>query len=138
MLTITNLSKSYRRQQVLESVNWFAPDRTRIGLTGMNGAGKSTLLKLIAREVEPDAGEIVLPKGTTVGYLPQEIIGISGRTVLEEALGAFAEVHALEAECRRLEAALADGPVDGPEHDRLMAAYHDVRERFDAQARYDL
>ena len=138
MLTISNLSKSFRGQRILDGVNWFAPERTCIGLTGMNGAGKSTLLKLISGEAEADAGEIVLPKGTTVGYLPQEVVGVSGRTVLEEAMNAFAEQHALESECRRLEDALAAAPVEGPEHDRLMVAYHDVRERFDAQARYDL
>ena len=138
MLTISNLTKAFRGQRILDAVNWFAPDRTRIGLTGMNGAGKSTLLKLIAGEAEPDSGEINLPRGTTVGYLPQEVIGVSGRTVFDEAIAAFADLHALEAECRRLEDALAAAPVEGPEHDGLMAAYHDVRERFDAQARYDL
>jgi ATP-binding cassette subfamily F protein 3 len=138
VLTISNLTKAFRGQRILDAVNWFAPDRTRIGLTGMNGAGKSTLLKLIAGEAEPDSGEINLPRGTTVGYLPQEVIGVSGRTVFDEAIAAFADLHALEAECRRLEDALAAAPVEGPEHDGLMAAYHDVRERFDAQARYDL
>ena len=138
MLTISNLSKSFRGQRILDGVNWFASERTCIGLTGMNGAGKSTLLKLIAGEVEADGGEIVLPKGTTVGYLPQEVVGASGRTILEEAVTAFADQHALEAECRRLEEAMAAGPVEGPEHDRLMAAYHDAREEFDSQARYDL
>ena len=81
MLTIASLSKAYRGQRILDGVNWFAPDRMRIGLTGMNGAGKSTLLKLIAGEIEADSGEINLPKGTTVGYLPQEVIGITGRSV---------------------------------------------------------
>jgi ATP-binding cassette subfamily F protein 3 len=138
MLTISTLSKTFRGQRVLDGVNWFAPDRTRIGLTGMNGAGKSTLLKLIAGEMEADSGEIVLPKGTSVGYLPQEVIGVSGRTVLEEALGAFADLHALEAECRRLENALGAAPVEGPEHDQLMAAYQETRERYDTEARYDL
>jgi ATP-binding cassette, subfamily F, member 3 len=138
VLTVSNLSKTYRGQRVLDGVNWFAPDRTRVGLTGMNGAGKSTLLKVIAGQIEPDSGEISLPRGTSVGYLPQEVIGISGRTVFDEAMSAFADLHALEAECRRLEDALGAAPVEGPEHDQLMTAYHDVRERFDGQVRYDL
>ena len=53
-------------------------------------------------------------------------------------MAAFADLHALEAECRRLEDALAAAPTEGSEHDRLMVAYHDVRERFDAEVRYDL
>ena len=138
MLTLANLTKTFRGQPILDGVNWFAPARTCIGLTGANGAGKSTLLKLIAGEMDTDTGDIVVPKGTTVGYLPQEVLGTSGRTVREAALEAFAEVRGLEAECRRLENALADAPVEGPEHDRLMAAYHDAREQFDARARYDL
>ena len=138
MLTIANLSKTFRGQRIFDGVNWFAPERTCIGLTGMNGAGKSTLLRMIAGQMEPDRGEIVLPKATTVGYLPQEVVGVKGRTVLAEAMDAFADQHALEAECRRLEDAMAHAPTTGPEHDALMAAYHDVRERFDALARYDL
>jgi ATP-binding cassette subfamily F protein 3 len=138
VLTIANLSKTFRGQRILDGVNWFAPERTCIGLTGMNGAGKSTLLRMIAGQMEPDGGEIVLPKGTTVGYLPQEVVGVTGRTVLAEAMDAFADQHALEAECRRLEDALAHAPTTGAEHDALMASYHDVRDRFDATARYDL
>jgi len=138
VLTLANLSKAFRGQQILDGVNWFAPARTCVGLTGANGAGKSTLLKIIAGQMEADRGDVVVPKGASVGYLPQEVLGSSGRTVMAAALDAFAELHALEAECRRLEHALADAPVEGPEHDALMAAYHDARERFDAQARYDL
>jgi ATP-binding cassette subfamily F protein 3 len=138
VLTISSLSKSFRSQRVLDGVNWFAPARTCIGLTGANGAGKSTLLRLVAGEMEADSGDIVLPKGTSVGYLPQEVLGSSGKTVMEAGLEAFADVRALEQECRRLEDALAHAPVEGPEHDRLMAAYHDAREHFDARARYDL
>jgi ATP-binding cassette subfamily F protein 3 len=138
VLTLANLSKAFRGQQILDGVNWFAPARTRIGLTGANGAGKSTLLRLIAGEMEVDRGDIVLPKGTSVGYLPQEVLGGSGRTVREAALEAFADIRALEASCRRLEDELAHAPVEGPEHDRVMAEYHDARERFDSRARYDL
>ena len=114
MLTISNLSKSFRGQRILDGVNWFAPDRTCIGLTGMNGAGKSTLLRLIAGQMEPDSGEIVLPKGTT-RRVPAAggHRGLRADRAASEAMDAFADLHALEAECRRLEDALAACAGDG-------------------------
>ncbi|MFI5366313.1 MAG: ABC-F family ATP-binding cassette domain-containing protein [Candidatus Binatia bacterium] len=138
MLTITSLCKRYGAQLVLDGVNWFVPDGARVGLVGVNGSGKSTLLRMIAGEVEPDDGAIVVPKGTTVGYLAQEVFGISGRTVLEHALSAFAEVRTLEAECRRVEHELADVPADDPRHDALMETYTRLRSEWDTCGSYDM
>jgi ATP-binding cassette subfamily F protein 3 len=138
VLTIANLRKRYGGQVVLDGVNWFVPDGARVGLVGANGSGKSTLLRMIAGEVEPDDGSIVVPKGTTVGYLAQEVFGISGRTVLEQALSAFADISALEAECRRVEHELAEVPAEDPRHDVLMQTYTRLRHEWDTHGSYDM
>ena len=138
MLTVTNLQKSFGGQVVLDKVNWFVPLGGRVALVGANGSGKSTLLRMIAGEIEADAGTISTPKGTDVGYLPQEIMGLSGRTVLAEAMTAFDHVREIEAECRRLENALAHSAADDPEHDALMAAYAAAREAWDTHGSYDM
>ncbi len=138
MLTITNLRKRYGSQSVLDGVNWFVADGARVGLVGANGSGKSTLLRLIAGEGEADEGSIVLPKETTVGYLPQEVFGIAGRTVLDHALTAFADVRALEAECRRVEHELGEVPADDPRHDALMETYTRLRHDWDTHGTYDM
>ena len=138
MLTISNLRKRYGSQVVLAGLNWFVPEGARVGLVGANGSGKSTLLRVIAGEVEPDDGNVGVPKDCTVGYLPQEVFGLSGRTVLEQALTAFADVRALEAECRRVEHALAEVPVDDPRHDELMATYTHLRAEWDTCGSYDM
>jgi ATP-binding cassette, subfamily F, member 3 len=138
VLTISNLRKRYGGQIVLDGMNWFVPDGARVGLVGANGSGKSTLLRMVAGEVEPDDGAIVVPKGTTVGYLAQEVFGVSGRTVLEQALSAFAEVRALEAECRRVEHELAEVPADDPRHDALMETYTRLRHDWDTHGSYDM
>ncbi len=138
MLTINNLGKRYGNQALFARVNWAVPPGTRVGLVGANGSGKSTLLRMIAGEVEPDDGTIVVPRETTIGYLPQEVFGLSGCTVLEHALGAFAEVRALEAECRRVEEQLAEVPVDDPQHDVLMETYTHLRGDWDARGCYDM
>ena len=137
MLTVTNLSRSFGSQTVLDAVNWFVPAGARVGLVGANGAGKSTLLRMIAGVEAPDDGSIIVPKGTTIGYLPQEVMGLSGRTVRGEALDAFADILALERRCRDLEESLAQTAADDPAHAGIMEAYARAREEWDAQGRYD-
>ena len=137
MLTVTNLRRAFGSQVIFNGANWSVGDRERVALVGANGSGKSTLLRMIAGLDEPDDGVISVPRGGTVGYLPQDGLETTGRTVLEEALDAFADLRALERECRSLEEALAHRPADHPEHDALFAAYGRARGRWDAEGRYD-
>ncbi len=137
MLTITHLHRRFGSQTIFDGASWFVGEHERVGLVGPNGAGKSTLLRLISGLDQPDDGLIILPRGATVGYLPQEVLGVSGRTVIEEALGAFADVLELERECRRLEQALSEHPPDDPEYASILEAYTAVRERWDHEGSYD-
>jgi ATP-binding cassette subfamily F protein 3 len=138
VLTISNLRKRYGGQTILDGANWFVPDGCRVGLVGANGSGKSTLLRLVAGLVEPDDGTIAVPKECSIGYLPQEVFGLSGRSVLEQALSAFADVRALEAECREVEHELAEMPADDPRHDALFERYTKLRGEWDTHGAYDL
>jgi ATP-binding cassette subfamily F protein 3 len=138
VLTVNNLSKAFGAQIVLGGVNWFVPPGARVALVGANGSGKSTFLRIVAGEVEADDGSISMPKGATVGYLAQEVFGLGGRGVLDEAMSAFEHVHEIAAECARLEHALAETAADDPRHDELMAAYALAREAWDAHGSYDL
>ena len=103
MLSLAGISKRYGSQVVLDEVAWGVPDGARVGLAGPNGAGKSTILRILAGELEPDAGTIALPRGARVGHLPQHILGLGGETVLGHALAAFADLHALEQRRAELE-----------------------------------
>src|SRR6184192_2091477 len=137
MLNLSGIAKRYGGQVVLADVTWGVPDGARVGLTGPNGAGKSTLLRIIAGEVEPDAGAIAVPRGATVGYLPQHILGVRGVTVRAHALSAFAELHALEARRTALEQALATVDPASGEYARVMERYAAVCEEWDHHGRYD-
>jgi ATP-binding cassette subfamily F protein 3 len=138
MLSLVGVSKQYGSQVVLREVDWSVVGGERVGLAGANGAGKSTLLRIVAGIVEPDRGEVCFKKGATVGYLPQEIIGSSGETVLASALAAFEEIHALEARCRDLEHRLEGVDPRSVEAARLMDEYAVAREEWDHRGSYDL
>jgi ATP-binding cassette subfamily F protein 3 len=137
VLNLAGISKRYGSQVVLSDVTWSVSDGARVGLTGPNGAGKSTLLRIIAGEVEPDAGTIALPRGATVGYLPQHVLGARGVTVRAHALAAFADLHALAERRSSLEHALATVPPESAEYAAVMDRYVAVCEEWDHRGRYD-
>src|SRR5581483_6378123 len=137
MLSVAGVFKRFGGQVVLDDVTWAVPDGARVGLTGPNGAGKSTLLKIIAGEVEPDRGTVALPRGATVGYLPQHILGARGVTVRAHALEAFADLHELAERRESLEHALATVSPEGDDYDGLMERYVAVCAEWDHRGRYD-
>jgi ATP-binding cassette subfamily F protein 3 len=138
MLSLAGISKRYGSQVVLDEVVWSVPDGARVGLAGPNGAGKSTILRILAGELEPDAGTIALPRGARVGHLPQHILGLGGETVLGHALAAFADLHALEQRRADLEHQLATVDPQRDEYAAIMDRYVAVCEEWDHRGRYDI
>ena len=98
MIQLSALSKSFGDRVLLDAVNWQIDDRERVGLSGPNGAGKTTLLKMLAGLDEPDGGLVVKPSGLTIGYLPQDGLVHTGRTLREEAGLAFKPLLDMRAE----------------------------------------
>ena len=130
MIQLSNLSKSFGGRVLLDAVSWQIDDRERVGLSGPNGAGKTTLLKMLAGLEEPDSGNIIKPYGLTVGYLPQDGLEHSGRTLLEEAGLAFKPLLDMRDEIARLEERLGDESVPETEHAVMLSRYSDLQEAF--------
>jgi ATP-binding cassette subfamily F protein uup len=61
------------RKQLLDRVTWQAGPGDRIGVIGVNGSGKTHLLRLLAGELQPDAGRVVIGQTVRVGYLSQHV-----------------------------------------------------------------
>ncbi len=96
VIQLHSISIALGGHPILDNLSWSVRPRRRIGLIGANGAGKTTLLRLLAGELEPDEGTIA--RAGSIGYLAQDVQEHdTGRTVIDEALGAFEELNALEA-----------------------------------------
>jgi ATP-binding cassette, subfamily F, member 3 len=130
VLQLSTISKSFGERVLFEDITWQIDDGERVGLCGPNGAGKTTLLKMMAGLDEPDTGGIVKPSALTVGYLPQDGLSHTGRTILDEASSAFAGLLEVKREMHTIEERLGDAPVAADEHDAMLERYSALQDRF--------
>src|ERR1700733_1699167 len=85
MLTVSQITKSFGGRVLFEDASLQVNRGDRIALIGPNGAGKTTLFNILLGHDQPDEGSIVLHRGVTVGYLPQESAAVGEETVLQVA-----------------------------------------------------
>jgi ATP-binding cassette subfamily F protein 3 len=130
VLQLQDVTKAFGEKVLLEHVTWQVGDRDRVGLCGPNGAGKTTLLKMLAGLDEPDSGVIQKPNALTLGYLPQDGLSHSGRTVVAEASLALKPLLDMKAEMHALEEQLGDASLNETDHEAILARYSDVQDRF--------
>lgn len=131
MISVNNLSIQFTGTNLFDNVTFNINDRDRIGLVGKNGAGKSTLLKIIAGLQQPETGTIIVAKDQTIGYLPQEMIPNSSRTIIDEALTAFEQIDLLETELLNLTNEIASRTdYNSKEYEQLLNRHHDVNEHI--------
>ena len=124
MISIDNLSIEFNARSLFDDVSYVINPKDRIALVGKNGAGKSTLLKILAGLQQPTRGQVSMPRGTTVGYLPQVMVLSDQRTVMEEAEKAFEAIHAMKDEIERLRKEMEERT------DYDTAEYHELIDRF--------
>ena len=84
MISINNLTVAYGGFTLLDAIDFHISDGEKIGLVGKNGAGKSTLMKIIMGLEKPDSGRLEMPRGQTIGYLPQIMEHHRGKSVIDE------------------------------------------------------
>ena len=130
MLAINNLSVQFTGTNLFENVTFNIGDHDRIGLVGKNGAGKSTLMKILCGWQQPETGSLIIASGQTVGYLPQEMVPDTTRTVIDEALTAFSQIDALITEQQRLTDEIATRTdYESAAYTKLLNRHNDITEQ---------
>ena len=133
MIQLTGAAKRFGPKTLFENLDWLVTPNERAGIVGANGTGKSTLLKILAGMDSLDAGSITVMKGASVGYLPQEGLSLSGRTVFAECMTVFADLLALEQEQETLAHKLSELDPASPEYAQVADRFHRAEGEFRAR-----
>ena len=138
MIQLTDAGKRFGHKLLFQNLNWLITPQDRVGLVGANGTGKSTLLKILADMETLDYGTISRPKAMSAGYLPQDGLSLRGRTVFDECLAVFADVHEMERELEDLTRRMSEIDPAGAEYDQVSERFHRVQSEFLHRDGYNL
>lgn len=131
MISMNNISMRFGAKILFDEVSLRVAGKDRVSLVGSNGAGKSTMLKVIAGLIKPDDGEVAVSKHTTVGYLPQEGIEYTGKTLYEEVYSSAGDINAIQDEMRQIEKEMEEfQDTMSDEFMDLINEYGELQERF--------
>jgi ATP-binding cassette, subfamily F, member 3 len=102
MLSLQQAGKRFGPRVLFLEADWLIRNDEKTALVGANGTGKSTLMKILCGLETLDYGTLEKTRGISIGYLPQEGLQLTGRTVFNECLKVFDELHEMEREIEQL------------------------------------
>jgi ATP-binding cassette subfamily F protein 3 len=138
MIQLSGAGKRFGHKLLFENTDWLITPHDRVGLVGANGTGKSTLMKVLAGLDTFDYGSLVVAKGTTAGYLPQDGLSLSGRTVFTECMAVFTELHAMERELETLTHRISELDHTSAEYADVADRYHSLEHEFRTRDGYSI
>ncbi len=136
MIQLSSAGKRYGHKLLFEGADWLITPRDRVGLVGANGTGKSTLMKILAGLETLDYGSSSTAKGISAGYLPQDGLALSGRTVFAECMTIFAQLRGLEQEMEDLTRSMSELDHASREYAQVAERYHRIEHEFQTRDGY--
>ena len=108
MLTVSNLSVQFGKRILFDEVNTTFVQGNCYGVIGANGAGKSTFLKILAGDIDPTSGRVILEPGKRMSVLNQNHNMFDEHTVLETVMMGNKVLFAVKSEMDALYADYTD------------------------------
>jgi ATP-binding cassette, subfamily F, member 3 len=136
MIQLSGAGKRYGHKLLFQNVDWLITPQDRLGLVGANGTGKSTLMKILAGQETLDYGKITTARGISAGYLPQDGLTLSGRSVFAECMSVFSELRAMEQEMEDLTRRMSELDHSGAEYAQVADRFHRVQHEFTTRDGY--
>jgi ATP-binding cassette, subfamily F, member 3 len=138
MIQLSGAGKRFGHKLLFENCDWLITPRDRVGLVGANGTGKTTLMKILAGLDTLDYGALTVAKGTTAGYLPQDGLSLSGRTVFAECMSVFDDLRAMEQELETLLHQFAELDPASQQSNAVADRYHSLEHEFRTRDGYSI
>jgi len=138
VMQLGNIKKSYATDLIFENVNLEVKSGETTGIVGKNGAGKTTLMKIMAGELSYDEGTISVPKGTSIGYLTQQMTLESSQTVREEMMRPFSGLLELKAEIEGITGWLAEHDYSHSKYEDQLRRFEHLQNRFENEDGYNI
>jgi ATP-binding cassette, subfamily F, member 3 len=130
MIQLNSAGKRYGHKLLFEGADLLITPKDRVGLVGANGTGKSTLLKILAGLETLDYGNASVAKGISAGYLPQDGLALSGRTVFAECMSVFSRLRDMEKELEQLTSRMSEVDHTSAEYEAIADRYHTIEHEF--------
>ena len=131
MISVESLKVEFGVKPLFSGVSFVINERDRIALVGKNGAGKSTMLKILCGMQKPTEGQVAVPNGCTIGYLPQVMILQDDTTVKEEAQKAFADIRKMAERIDEMNRQLAERTdYESEEYAELVERFTSEHDRY--------
>src|SRR5580704_11233756 len=130
MIQLSGAGKRFGPKLLFEDLNWMITSQDRAGLVGANGSGKTTLLKVLSGTESLDYGRLSVTRGVSSGYLPQDGLSLSGRSVFAECMSVFASLQQMEVEMEDLTHKMGELDPAGPEYAQVADRFHQLDSEF--------
>jgi len=138
MFQFSGAGKRFGHKLLFDGLDWLITPKERTGLVGGNGTGKSTLLKIIGGIESLDYGSLSATKGIRIGYLPQDGLSVSGRSVFAECMSVFAEIKDLEQELEALTVRMSELDPSGEEYAQVADRFEQADSLFRSRDGYTI